>query len=259
MTWRYAAASVIGTSHEKVGQPCQDRFACSTRLPGWFIAVVSDGAGSAAHSDIGAETASATALHYIEHAVETGNGKECVSVVRRAISAARESVVARADELSIPPRELACTLLIAVLGPSSGAAAQIGDGLIAIRADTDGWTWVFWPQRGEYANVTRFLTEDDALSALEISPLGPEVFECAVMTDGLESLALHYATRAAHSPFFEGMLLPLRAASGTGENSQLSERLQNFLYSPRIRDRVDDDLTLAIACRVGTDASSAAS
>ena len=133
------------------------------------------------------------------------------------------------------------------------------DGLIAIRADTDGWTWVFWPQRGEYANVTRFLTEDDALSALEISPLGPEVFECAVMTDGLESLALHYATRAAHSPFFEGMLLPLRAASGTGENSQLSERLQNFLYSPRIRDRVDDDLTLAIACRVGTDASSAAS
>jgi len=255
MSWRYAAASVIGTSHQKVGLPCQDRFACSVRVPGWFIAAVCDGAGSAAQSEIGAETASATALEFIEKALNSGRATDCEAVVRDAAAAARVRLLARASEFSVAPRELACTLLVVMLGPAGGAAAQVGDGLIAAKADADGWTWIFWPQRGEYANVTKFLSEDDALDALEVSPLGPEIFECSLMTDGLEPLALQYATRTAHSPFFEGLLAPLRSMSEVGEATELSARLNSFLDSPRIRDRADDDLTLAIACRTRTDAS----
>jgi len=255
MSWRYAAASVIGTSHQRVGQPCQDRFACSTRVPGWFIAAVCDGAGSAAQSEIGAETASAAALGFIEDALSAAQVVDCEAVVRDAVIAARNRLLTRAAELSVAPRELACTLLVTMLGPTSGAAAQIGDGLIAAKADIDGWTWIFWPQRGEYANVTRFLSEDDALDAVEVSLLGPEIFECSLMTDGLEPLALQYATRTAHSPFFEGLLAPLRSTSGGKEAIELSARLLTFLDSPRIRDRADDDLTLVIACRTSADAS----
>ena len=58
MGWRYALASVIGTSHGTAGTPCQD--ACDCRLF-WeegaspvLVAVVSDGAGSATRSQDGA-------------------------------------------------------------------------------------------------------------------------------------------------------------------------------------------------------------
>src|SRR5579863_6046629 len=49
--WRYVAASVIGTSHEKAGGTCQDANACQVyALPTGetvLAAAVADGAGSA--------------------------------------------------------------------------------------------------------------------------------------------------------------------------------------------------------------------
>ena len=57
-TWRIAAASAVGTSHIKSGMPCQDSFLCSVvdsaTEASVLIAIVADGAGSAARSDVGA-------------------------------------------------------------------------------------------------------------------------------------------------------------------------------------------------------------
>src|ERR1043166_1454296 len=54
--WRIALASAIGTSHESTCSPCQDSAAVtiidSNQGP-VLLAAVSDGAGTAAHSDIG--------------------------------------------------------------------------------------------------------------------------------------------------------------------------------------------------------------
>jgi hypothetical protein len=55
--WRYAASSVIGTSHLKIGTSCQDANECqllsSASDEEIFVAVLSDGAGSAEHSEEG--------------------------------------------------------------------------------------------------------------------------------------------------------------------------------------------------------------
>src|SRR4028119_2107946 len=62
--WQVVGASVIGTSHEKRSQPCQDAH-CWRLLPhGVLVASVADGAGSAALAEVGAKIA-------VEGVVET--------------------------------------------------------------------------------------------------------------------------------------------------------------------------------------------
>ena len=49
--WRFAAGQATGSAHEKLGKPCQDRFACCVEEDGQtLIAAVSDGAGTAEHA-----------------------------------------------------------------------------------------------------------------------------------------------------------------------------------------------------------------
>ncbi|HEX3651622.1 MAG TPA: PP2C family serine/threonine-protein phosphatase [Rhizomicrobium sp.] len=246
--WRYSAAKATGTSHIKVGTPCQDRFACKISSSGHMLIAVADGAGSASKADLGAELASATAIASLEESF-AADSVDPLEAVQTAMAVARQRVLDEAAEMEIEPRELSSTLLLVALGPDGSAAGQIGDGIIAVKLD-DAWSWVFWPQHGEFVNTTRFVIEPDAPDHIETSRLAPEVREVAVMTDGLEPLAIEYASRSAYSGFFEGVLQPLRAVASAGEAEQLSQHLQAFLESPRVRERADDDLTLVIASRV---------
>jgi hypothetical protein len=109
---------------------------------------------------------------------------------------------------------------------------------------------VFWPQRGEYANTTRFLTDVDALTWVQAEAFAGPVADIALLTDGLEPLALHYASKSVHQPFFAGMFQPLIAVHDDGEIKQLSAALAKFLTSERVRSRTDDDVSVLLAsCR----------
>lgn len=244
--WKFIAARATGRSHLRLGESCQDRFACSVETNGWLIVAVADGAGSAIHAAIGAERAVEVTLSHLRQALALDSP---LTAVRAAVIQAREAVLAEAVAGSKNPRDYACTLLVLVAGPGGGAAAQIGDGLIAVRDSGGGWAWVFWPQRGEYANLTHFLVEPDALDVLEIAEFASPILDVALMTDGLEPLALHYASRAVHDPFLDGMIAGLRRAPENGFVVGLSKQLEAFLGSPRIAERVDDDVTLVLACR----------
>ena len=188
--------------------------------------------------------------------------------------AARETIFTTAWLSGKEPRDFASTLLAVLVGPNSGGALQIGDGVIVVSDGGNGWgrvfwpqrggyadhlpnpnrdttafRWVFWPQRGEYANTTRFLTDADALERLHIAPRLGKVTDVALMTDGLESLALHYASTSVHEPFFHGMFRPLWDADRTGEIHHLSAGLERFLSSEQVGSRTDDDVSLILATR----------
>lgn len=62
--------------------------------------------------------------------------------------------------LEVGLRDLACTILLAIVGADAAVFAQLGDGAI-ITGEGDHYTPVFWPPAGEYANVTDFLTDAD--------------------------------------------------------------------------------------------------
>ncbi len=245
--WRYAAARTTGSSHLKRDEICQDRFEVWS-ADDVFLAAVSDGAGSATRAEVGADLAVRRGLESLRAGYRETT--DWPSLVASAFEDARAAVLAQADAESRPARDFACTLLLVALTSQGGAAGQIGDGVIALRDDAEeGWSWVFWPQKGEYANMTRFLTDPDGASPPDLAGIRPSVFEIALMTDGLEALALNYSERSAHDPFFEGVLAPLRSTDAVGEAEGLSAGLAGFLSSPRVSDRADDDLTLVIATR----------
>jgi hypothetical protein len=245
--WRFAAAWATGTSHLRTGLPCQDRLACASPAEGTLIAVVADGAGSAVLAEQGAEIAVETAIRRISSAVQARETDYAELLLQAAVEA-RQAVQAAAEQQSRESREFASTFLAAILGPDGGAAVQIGDGVIVV-SDGEGWSWVFWPQHGEYANMTHFLTDEDALYLLQIETFPRNPTDVALMTDGLEPLALHYASRSAHDPFFRGIFDPLLRAEGQGEICHLSAALSDFLASPRVASRTDDDVSLVIATR----------
>jgi hypothetical protein len=53
--------------------------------------------------------------------------------------------------------------------------------------------------------------------------------------------------RVGHRPFFEPLFARLR---GTVSGDELNEPLRQFLASPRVAQRSDDDKTLILATRV---------
>ena len=254
--WKFAAASVIGSSHVANDVPCQDAHACALVMDAQGAEVIvlaaADGAGTAKHAERGAtlcvETFQGAMGDFLRRRTISDLSAE---EVRRQVSAVRGAVVAEAAAAGEHARDYACTFLAAVVGPSHASFCQIGDGALIVSEVGEGedWSWVFWPQRGEFANATNFITDDDALEVLEAAATERRVEELALLTDGLERLVLKYDTRSVFSPFFEAMFAPLREIGGKGESAPLSSALSTYLGSKQVVCRTDDDTTLVLATR----------
>lgn len=246
--WKVLAESARGTSHAATGLECQDvaRFARVGSDAGEYIVLVcADGAGSATHALLGATTACESVLRSAEKVLATGAAELTALTLYTWFSVAHADVKVQAAAASVAPRELACTLLVAVLGPASAAFAQIGDGVI-VTGDAGIYTHVFWPDNGEYQNTTYFLCENNYAEHVRVT-LSPAANEVAMSTDGLQMLALKYADKTVHSPFFAPMFRALRAAENAAD---LAGPLKDFLDSPAVNERTDDDKTLILATRV---------
>jgi hypothetical protein len=244
--WKLVYGSVRGTSHAHSGQPCQDYCVGST-VGEAVIAACSDGAGSAQLSHLGSRLA---AERFMEGATQwpagTAPGRDAIE---SWVDAARASVIEEAASQGATPRQLACTLLGALAGDGWAAFVQIGDGVIVFDGDA-GYELAFWPDNGEYANTTRFLTDDDYRDYLRIEVVDRTVSELAVLTDGLQMLALDFGMVRVHDRFFAPLFRTVR--NGPGEET-LRASLLEFMDSKRVNDRTDDDKTLLLATRIAPD------
>jgi hypothetical protein len=238
--------------------PCQDDCfvdVCRGGDDAILIAITSDGAGSAERAEEGSALACETVLASVERWVETSGGdvgEVGVATAARWVEDARAAIAARAMETGLTCRDFACTLAVGVVGARAAAFLQIGDGAIVVRSG-NAYEVVFWPDGGEYANMTWFLTEDDWLRHLHFDMKRAAVDEVAVMTDGVQRLALEFETRAAHEPFFQSMFRALRGAP-PGLATALEPELVAFLDSDPVNARTDDDKTLVLATRHGGEA-----
>lgn len=265
--WRWAAASVVGTTHRATGTVCQDAHAVAVRPDGALVAAVADGAGSARHSARGAAAAVAAAVGtLVRRGGESGAGgglrmgdaasnddvggsrESDVDVMAAALQAAGAAidVLANADGLS--PRDLACTLSCVIARRDGVLAAQIGDGLVVAVGPDGVATALTVPERGDYANETTFLTSPGAIdAALAGMRQADGTFDAVVLlTDGLLRLALDLATSEPHAAFFGPLV---RFAAAADDADAAAAQLAAFLESPRVRTRTDDDLTLIVAAR----------
>ena len=259
--WRSVQAAVPGVAHRVSGGKCQDACAtqCLTLADGTPVLAlaVADGAGSAAKAQEGAEQACQTLLAecaaWLAQATEVDwNPILAESWVQRVQTVLQQ----QAADAGLPVREFACTLLGAVIAADRALFLQIGDGAIVINTE-DSYRPVFWPQGGEYPNETFFVTDASAACCLECAVLAETITEVALLTDGLQPLALHYQTRQAHEPFFRPLFQCLRDYPETGSLPELAAALARFLDSPAINQRTHDDKTLILASRWSASSPSA--
>jgi Protein phosphatase 2C len=248
--WRPIAQSLRGSSHFADGSPCQDSHCVrvfGTGADETLFACIADGAGSAKFSDVGSAMACAAMLENAATYFESNRGFDQLQLeeVIRWCDDARSRIRAEASVRDCGLRELASTLAVAIVAPSRAYFFQIGDGAIVL-GSRGVYGVVFWPQSGEYANTTNFITSDEYRHRLDFLTTSGRVSDVALFTDGLERLALRFDSQTPHAPFFDPLFRTVRTADNL---DMLSEQLRRFLGTDSVQSRSDDDKTLILASR----------
>lgn len=246
--WRAMGASVVGTSHMVSGKPCQDHHAfAEIRAAGGvvFAAAVADGAGSAARSDEGARLVCEQFLIELEDVLSGLASTEEFGLEELATcwTTTRLTLTDHAMTEEAELAEFASTFLTAVVLPDRVLAAQLGDGAIIVRQGSI-YRVAIWPQQGEFANTTNFLTGRNWEEKREMVVLSSDCDALVMISDGLQQLVLRYAAREPEVRFVKPLIATI---DGTAALGPLEASLHEFLSSQRVNSRTDDDKTLVVA------------
>jgi hypothetical protein len=248
--WKVINASVIGTSHLDSGTACQDRsiVAVVTGENGdpYLVCLAADGAGSAAKGGRGAELTCTTGMAFLTSAIQDAR-RFNTDLIAEVIAQIRSTIFKEAQKTKHSSRDYACTFIGAVLGNGMSIFFQIGDGAVVVsKNNTHGV--VFWPDAGPYANMTHFITDDDAFANLHIESSNTCFDGMAILSDGLQYLALVFKQQIPHVPFFHPMLETLGKIP-RDNIEDLRIKLVRFLGSRDVNERTDDDKTLILAAK----------
>ncbi len=245
--YRVLAESVVGTRHRVAGAVNQDDVDHTNYVSPLgarhLVAVVADGAGTAPLGHVGARVATvAVRTSVCSHLADD---RAFDSAAMRACTAhARDAVLAEACRRGVSERDLACTLLVAVVGHATALFGQLGDGAIVAGGSERG-DRIFPAEPGTYANVTHFLTERSWRRHFRVvQTAAPDWF--ALLTDGIELLSIDPRTDTPVDGFFVPFVKAVTAAE---DASDLVVPMQEFLDSPRVNACTDDDKTLLVAVR----------
>lgn len=245
VAWRWASASVIGTSHIQNGDRLQDAYTVSKMGNGCIFAVVSDGAGSAKFGAYGAWLTCRFLSVRFRKWVRANSNLPTDEELAGWIDELRDQISAIAARRDTVPRQFASTLAAIVVAPGEAVTLHIGDSAIVGRRKDGDWDVLCWPENGEYASSTYFVT-DDPEPRLNIIRHPREHDAFALFSDGVGDLALSHLERAAYTRFFDPMIRPIDVASDEGRLVDLSEKLSSYLAGPSVCDRSDDDKTLIL-------------
>ena len=250
--WTWAAASCRGTSHVQGNLRCQDAMACSASGAhrSRFIAILCDGAGSAAMGGEGATLAARViSVRARAHALKSASSPTD-ETIHEWIDHARDVIEHTAQKRQLRSRDFAATLVCALSDGTDTTVIHIGDGCV-VGQDANDYAWyaLTWPAHGEYASTTFFIT-DDVQPRVVITRHQRRLSALVAFTDGLERLALDFASNQPHDPFFNGIVRPLAGITSVGRDRGLSEKLARYLDSASVNHRTDDDKSLIMAvCR----------
>ena len=165
--WKYAFASVHGTSHIRSETPCQDKCDCRIFQTNdgrtVLVTIVADGAGSAKQAEVGAELACNLFMSEMtEFFAQNGLISNLTpEFMRNWLVHFQNEIARRAEVEGLSLRDYACTLLVAIVEEAQAVMLQIGDGAIVYATPDapDDYATIFWPQKGEYENQTYFATD----------------------------------------------------------------------------------------------------
>ena len=234
---KIVAASVTGSLHAHRKLACQD-YSKHSRGKN-FVAVVSDGAGSAKYGKIGAKIACETLCDLLKNA----DFSRINTSIYNGIRISREKLMlhrhnSAKSEANI--NDFAATIVGVVYHKNKGVFFHIGDGAaIAIKNDYNDFT-ASRPENGNFSCETYFYTQSDWENSLRLT-----FFDGAktifLMTDGL--------TNFSFSPDFQniesGFIVPIdKFLSEAPCKTKALKALTNTLNAPKAQKINSDDKTL---------------
>jgi serine/threonine protein phosphatase PrpC len=184
MNWSIDADRALGSSHASGSQACQDNISYqSTPNKNWHSICLSDGAGSAKHSEVASKYVSerfCKSLLDLSSAIDAkGPGSwindQIISEVLTLRLALKD--LTASSELD----DYHCTLVGLLVGKHVSLSVHIGDGAIIAGKSTasskecsaiNGKIYTSLPENGEYKNETYFITEPHWLKHLRIKVFG---------------------------------------------------------------------------------------
>lgn len=236
---RVLTASVKGVLHAQQNLPCQDY--CKYDQDGRnFIAVVSDGAGSAKYGRIGAKTVCETLTSLLKN-IDFGEAKKAVA---QAIGIARSKLIRHRLNKTKSERSLvdfAATLVGVIYYKNKGLFFHIGDGAaLAFHDDKYQKFTASRPENGRFSCETYFYTMDDWKDSLRFTS-----FENAgtifLMSDGLTNFSFSRDYQTIEKSFLQ----PIADFLSKEPNKTKALRaLSNTLGNPQAAKLNSDDKTL---------------
>ncbi len=214
-----------------------------------LVASLADGAGSASQSAQGARLVVESFQRDFAAAAQDAAGLAAIDrdFVLRWLAETQNAIGTLAAASGYQVKDYACTLLGAVITDEAALYVQIGDGAI-VTEDADGYGWVFWPQHGEFANSTFFVTMENAAEIIQVERRDGAVQELAMFSDGMERLVLDMSAQTVHAPALRPIFGWLEATDPV-PNGGPSGVVTAYLNSANVNRRTDDDKTLIMATR----------
>lgn len=180
---RVLSTSIKGLRNASRNMPCQDHANHSTNGKN-FVAVVSDGAGSAKYGKIGARIVCDTLVDLLKNI----KFEEVKTEVVKAINVARQKIsLHRFNKRNI--NDFAATLLGVVYYDNKGIFFHIGDGAaVAFKDDNYDNYIISRPENGTFSCETYFYTMEDWKESLRFLPF-KDYDTFVLMSDGLTNFS----------------------------------------------------------------------
>ena len=234
--WKGTSVSFAGRGHNNIGLPCQDA-SCALPNDEPRVIVVSDGAGSARHSEHGAACAVAATIRTLRASAPWTDIGE---VRKQILNACRIEIIDRAKALACHECDLAATLAFVAVARGMFVAGNLGDGVVAAFRGQMAEV-LLKPERGEFASETMFLTSENANKHLRIVCNRLEDYDgFAIMSDG--------AAECLYQRHTSTLARPLSQILGWFEH-EASVKIKDAIrvkVMPIIVNRTMDDCSLAI-------------
>jgi hypothetical protein len=211
---------------------------------GVLAVAMADGAGSARHAEIGAQCATDVVCELLVSAFDHLWGCRSGDLPHQLLAPLLVQLEQSAVAQSVHRRELASTLLFVAVKGRRYIAGNLGDGVVG--CERTGQTAVLcYPQRGEYANETFFVTSTQAPQQLEVQ-LGTTDGMAAfcLMTDGAADILYDRRTQEL-APAVQKTWAWLDTSPPAAVSQALETNLRQFCHPT-----TGDDCSLAIVRRV---------